>query len=159
MDFVLGLLRHPTIDLGPGGFRAGLEVGLVNVGLIFALGDFQKGGQERMTFLRPQRVGDVQFDALLLAGFAELALEFAEGGMELPLSPVEMEDSAHLLLSLAACAGAGHRQGSGDAVRREEEVAWLGLKLAVKVQGKGRVAINEGLGLSRARAGRRAENG
>jgi hypothetical protein len=159
LDFVLGLLRHPTVDLAPGRLRSGLEVCLVDVGLIFGFGDFQKGRQERMAFLGPQRIGDAQLDARLLAGVAELALEFAKGGMELSLILAEVEDLAHLLLGLATCAGVGHSQGGRDAVGGEEEVTRGRLELVVELQGKRCAALNERLGLSRSGSGRRAEDG
>src|SRR5205823_10003465 len=105
-------------------------------------------GQQGRVSLGPQRVRDTQFDALLPAGFAELALEFAEGGMELSLILLEMKGSAHLFLGLGARAGIGHRQAGGDAVGREEKVSRAGFELAIKVQSKGRVTLNERLGLS-----------
>ena len=111
-----------------------------------------------MAFLGPQSIGNTQLDALLVARFAQLSLECAEGGMDLSLVFVEAEDSAHLLLGFAARAGIGHRQGRGDAVGREEQVARTGFELAVEVQGKGRVALNRGFSLSRSGGGRRAEN-
>ena len=49
--------------------------------------------------------------ALVFAGFVELALQLAERGMELRLVLFEVQDAAHLLLSVAARAGIGHRQG------------------------------------------------
>src|SRR5690348_15697053 len=74
LDFVFGLLRDPAIDLVPRRFSAGDEVSLVDIGLIFALGSFEEGGKEGMTLLRPYRVGDVEFDAFLLAGLAKSSL-------------------------------------------------------------------------------------
>src|SRR5882672_17295 len=58
LDLVFGRVRYPTVDLPPGGVRSGLKVSLVEVGLISAVGYFQKSGQERTAFLGPQGVGD-----------------------------------------------------------------------------------------------------
>ena len=101
LDFVFSLFRNPPIDLASGCFRSGFEIHLVDVGLVFAFGNVQKTGQKRMPVLCPERISEVQFDTALFAGFAEFALEVAEGGMELFLILVEVKDSGHLLLGFA----------------------------------------------------------
>src|ERR1051326_9259473 len=46
LDLVLGLLRHPMVDLVSGCLRSGPEVSLMDVSLVFALGDLEKSREQ-----------------------------------------------------------------------------------------------------------------
>src|SRR5256885_11875780 len=111
-----------------------------------------------MALLSPQAIRDNQFDALLVAGFAQLTLEFAERGMDLSLIRVQVEDMAHLLFGFTTRSGVGHRQASGDAVGRKEQVSRSGFKPAVEVQRKSRIALCQRLALRCSSCGGRAED-
>ncbi len=149
LDFVPGFLRHPVVDVLRGRSRLGAEVNLVDAGLVLLRGSLQKRGQERKAFLGPERIGDVQLNGVRFLVRFELGLEFSEEGGELLLIGAKPHDVGHLRLRLAARARVGHRQAGRDAVGEEEKVALVGRELSVEVQGKGRIAGNEGLQLSR----------
>jgi len=73
-------------------------------------------------------------------------LESVEGLMEQAWIRIEVQDAAHFLLRLAAGACVGHGQGGGNAVRRKEEVAWIGLELRVEFEGESGIAAHAGFG-------------
>ena len=105
----LGLLRLGEIDaLHAGAVILGEQAEIV--------------GQERVALLSPQRVDDVQPEALLvfalgaLAALRQLLGQRLEGGVELGLWQPEMERLGHLLFGLTPRAGVGHGQRRRDAV-------------------------------------------
>src|ERR1035438_6975123 len=100
-----------------------------------------------MALLRPQGIGDVKLNALLLSRLVQLVLERAKGRIELPRVLAEVQDLGHLRRGIPACAAVGHGQASGNAIRRKEEVGRAALKTAVEIQGEGGVALNERLAL------------
>ena len=61
-DFTLGLVSHPIIDFRPGGIRAGAKINLLQIGAIALFRHVQKSGEKRFFLLRPQSVGDIQFN-------------------------------------------------------------------------------------------------
>ena len=85
LDPVFGLSVNPAVDIAPGSLRAGLEVRLVEAGLVIALADVQESREEGMALLRPQGIGEAQLDAFLVVGLVELSLQLTKGGMELRL--------------------------------------------------------------------------
>ena len=54
-----------------------------------------------------------------------------------------MERIGDLRRRLTVCSAVRHRQGVGNTVRREEQVAFLPSQPAVEIDGKGIVAVND----------------
>ena len=91
-------------------FRPSDEVSLIDIGLIFPFGDFQKVRQEGVTLLRPERIGNVQLDAFRPTGSNKLALEFAKSGRQFLPVYIKSKDFLHLLRCIVPCAGIGYGQ-------------------------------------------------
>lgn len=89
--------------------------------------------------------------------FEQLALEFSEGGMHLPLVCAEMQNAAHLRFRVAARSGAGHAQTSRNAERGEEKVARPAFEMRVKIKRKGGVTLDQRFDRNRRIAELRAE--
>ena len=130
---------------------------MVDIGLVLVGGGLQKRRQERIAFLGPQCIGEVQLDGVGLLVCLKFRLEFSEEGSKLLLIRAKAQDLRHLLLRITACACVQHGQAGGDAVRREEQIARVGRQLAIEVQGERGVASHDGLDLSGSNHGRRNE--
>ena len=127
----LRLLLYPMVNLLAGRPCRSLEIGLVNIGLVFTFSEVQKTGQKWMAFLRPECVGDVQLHPLLFAGLIKPPLKHAESRTDLVLISIKVENRSDFLLRVAPCAGIRHRQRSRNTVRREEHISGTGFELVV----------------------------
>ena len=149
LDFQVRLAFDPAVNLF-GGCRGRVdEINLSGIGLIKFADQVQKRVSEVIILLAPKRVGRRQRDTVPTLNPGHARSQFTECHREVGLGEVEMKHPGHFGFCLSACAGIGHRQRSGNAVRREKQIARRGRHLAVEIQGEGRVAGHNGLDLSR----------
>jgi hypothetical protein len=116
-DPVFCPIGDPVVDLDTGCLRRGLEVEEPHSRAVAAGEEVEEVGEEGVSGLAPEGVGDVEAEGLAvsalraLASGGQLEVEGVEGWVEVVLREREVEGLGHLPLGVAAGSGVGHGEG------------------------------------------------